>query len=84
MSLVDSYIASNSRFLMNYGAPHLFTITGWAVALHHNGIRVYDPLGTLAAEITEDAEIKYQQGQPHTLPEHLDWLLCEARKVVEP
>lgn len=76
MSTVDYSIQKDAKFLMDYHSPRLFPVMGWSVVVHDDVIRVYDPLGRLAATIPEGREVEYEACQP----EHLDLFLTEARK----
>lgn len=76
MGIAEFGIQKDAKFLMDYHAPRLYATMGWSVVVHHDAVRLYDPLGVWAAEVTEGQEVVYMACQP----EHLAMFLTEARK----
>uniref|UniRef100_A0AB39CD79 Uncharacterized protein n=1 Tax=Pseudomonas phage RVTF4 TaxID=3236931 RepID=A0AB39CD79_9VIRU len=77
MSLSSVDIQKNAATLRDYHSPKLIPVMGWSVVIHHDTVRLYDPLGTFAAEVAESKAAEYFKCQP----EHLDMFLTEAVKI---
>lgn len=76
MSTLDDAIQKDVKFLMDYHSPRIYPVMAWFVAVNHDSVRLYDPIGRLAFDATEGEPMKY----PHCQQEIANLFLAEAVK----